>query len=133
MKTTIFSTILCLLTACCAAQTQTEMNDKAAGDFQKADKELNVIYQKVLKEYAADTAFIGYFKAAQKIWVQFRDAEMKAMYPEWAYLHSNVFPMCWNNYQAELTTERTRKLKRWLAGNEDDDVCQGSIKIRKQP
>ena len=59
----------------CFGQSQGEMNGDAAKNYQKADKELNSVYQKILKEYSEDTLFIKNFKNAQRIWVQFRDAE----------------------------------------------------------
>ena len=87
---------LCLTGACCFAQSQGEMNEDAVKNYQKSDKELNKIYQNILKEYAEDSAFIKNLKNVQRIWVQFRDAEMKAMYPdqEPGY-YGNVQPVCW--------------------------------------
>jgi uncharacterized protein YecT (DUF1311 family) len=38
------------------------MNEDAAKNYQKADKELNDVYQKILKEYKKDTAFIKNLK-----------------------------------------------------------------------
>jgi uncharacterized protein YecT (DUF1311 family) len=84
-----------------------------------------------LKEYTEDTAFIKNLKAAQRIWVQFHDAEMKAKYPdrEDAY-YGSVQPMCWYSYKTELTEERTKKLKIWVTGIEEGDVCSGSVKTK---
>jgi uncharacterized protein YecT (DUF1311 family) len=79
----ILAKLLLLSSFFCFAQTtQTEMNEQAYANYQKADKELNATYQKILKEYKTDTAFIKNLKAAQRIWVQFRDAEVKALYPD---------------------------------------------------
>jgi uncharacterized protein YecT (DUF1311 family) len=112
-------------------QSQGEMNQDAAKSYQKADKKLNDVYQRILKEYKEDTAFIKNLKAAQKIWIQFRDAEMKAKYPdrEDAY-YGSVQPMCWYLYKTELTERRTEKLKVWLTGIEEGDVCSGSVKTK---
>ena len=106
------------------------MNQKAHKDFQKADKELNTVYQKILQEYKSDTAFIKNFKKAQKIWVQLRDAEMNAKYPTRKEGYGSVEPMCWSMYLEELTVERTKDLKIWLDGIEEGDVCSGSVKIK---
>ena len=46
-------------------QTQVEINQLYADSFWMADKELNAVYQKVLKEYKADTAFIRNLVTAQ--------------------------------------------------------------------
>ncbi|HWY37432.1 MAG TPA: lysozyme inhibitor LprI family protein [Bacteroidia bacterium] len=116
---------------CFSQQTQLEMNETAYKNYEQADKELNVTYQKILKEYKTDTAFIKNLKAAQRIWVQFRDAEVKAIYPdrEPGY-YGSIQPLCKYNYLADFTTERTKKLKMWLDGAEEGDVCSGSIKAK---
>ena len=110
-------------------QTQLQMNQGANSSYLKADKELNVVYGKILNEYKADTAFIKNFKASQRIWIQFRDAEMKAMYPdrESGY-YGSIQPTCWSSYLTELTKERTKKITIWLVGIEEGDACAGSVK-----
>jgi len=112
-------------------QTQLELNQTAYADFQKADKELNTAYQTILKEYKKDTAFVKNLKIVQKIWIQFRDAEMKMKYPdrEKGY-YGSIQPMCWSMYLKELTEERTKKLKNWLVSSDEGDVCSGSIKAK---
>ena len=131
MTRLIFSIIFCWTITFCFGQSQGEMNEDAAKDYQKADKELNNVFQEILKEYKEDTAFIKNLKVAQKIWVQFRDAEMKAKYPdrEDGY-YGSVQPMCWYLYKTELTEERSKKLKVWLTGIEEGDVCSGSVKTK---
>jgi uncharacterized protein YecT (DUF1311 family) len=105
------------------------MNQGANSSYLRADKELNVVYGKILNEYKADTAFIKNFKASQRIWIQFRDAEMKAMYPdrESGY-YGSIQPTCWSSYLTELTKERTKKITIWLVGIEEGDACAGSVK-----
>ena len=64
------------------AQTQSDLNKNANQGFLKADKELNEVYNKILKEYKNDTVFIKSLKKSQKIWIQLRDAEMEMKFPE---------------------------------------------------
>lgn len=105
------------------------MNQDALKNYQKADKDLNATYQKILKEYKNDISFVTNLKITQKIWVQFRDAEMKTKYSEREDgYYGSIFPVCWNNYLQELTEERTRKLKIWLIGIKEGDACAGSVK-----
>ena len=68
------------------------MNESAHKDFLKADKELNHVYQQILKDYKDDAVFIKSLKASQRIWIQSRDAELKMMYPnrEPGYYGSNT-------------------------------------------
>jgi uncharacterized protein YecT (DUF1311 family) len=120
-----------MASAFCFGQTQGEINDKAVKNYKMADKELNSVYQTVLKQYSDDTAFIKNFKNAQTLWIQFRDAEMKAKYPEREQsYYGSTQPMCWYSYMTELTGERTRKLKIWLTGIAEGDLCAGSVKTR---
>ncbi len=128
----ISSTIFCLSVSFCFGQSQSDMNDSAASDYQKADKEMNAVYHQILKEYRSDTAFIKNIKNAQRLWVLFRDAEMKAIFPdEPDVYYGTVFPMCWSMELTGLTIDRTQKLKVWIDGIEEGDVCSGSVKTKK--
>lgn len=101
-----------------------------AGDsYAKADKELNQVYQKILKEYAAQPKFIQKFKAAQRLWVQLRDAELAARYPDPGCYGSSEH-QCESIYLESLTKERTKFMRVWLTGISEGDVCNGSVKIK---
>jgi uncharacterized protein YecT (DUF1311 family) len=114
-----------------SAQTQVELNEQEHKRYLKTDSELNSIYQNILKEYASDTAFVKNLKVSQKLWIQFRDAEMKLKYPdrEPGY-YGSVQPMCWSIYLTQLTEDRIKTLKQWLDGIEEGDVCAGSTKTK---
>jgi uncharacterized protein YecT (DUF1311 family) len=112
------------------SQTQSEMNQKAYKDYEKADKELNTVYQQILKDYKRDSKFILKLKEVQKAWIKFRDAEMNALFPEEnkQLEYGSMFPLCWSIELTKLTKERTKKLKVWLHGIQEGDGCAGSIK-----
>lgn len=131
MKKSFFAVLLCLLTTYCIAQSQAGMNEDAKKDYQKADAELNDVYKKVISEYSKDSVFIKNFKNAQKLWVKLRDADMLAKYParEEGY-YGSAQPLCWYSYLTQLTKERTDKIKIWLTGIEEGDVCAGSVKSK---
>ncbi|MCF0061801.1 DUF1311 domain-containing protein [Dyadobacter chenwenxiniae] len=97
--------------------------------YAKAEKEINSVYQKILQEYATDKEFIKNLRSSQRLWIQFRDAEVKARYPdrEPGY-YSRVHSMCLANLKTELTNERIKTLRVWLAGIEEGNVCAGSVK-----
>jgi uncharacterized protein YecT (DUF1311 family) len=130
MKTRfIIALIVCMSVNFGVAQTQMEMNDEAAANYQKADKELNAVYNQILKEYASDPAFIKNLKVSESIWIKFRDAEMKTKYPEREdHYYGSMHPVCAYNYLESLTVKRTDDLKPWLIGVEEGDGCGGSIK-----
>jgi uncharacterized protein YecT (DUF1311 family) len=107
-----------------SGQTQSELNEQAHQAFLEADKELNEVYNKIQRDFKADTTFIKNLKKAQKIWIQLRDAEMETKFPkrELGY-YGSVFLMCWSLYKEELTKERIEKLKKWLMKKEEGYVC----------
>ena len=111
------------------SQTQPELNNDAKMEFERSDNELNRVYQEILKEYCSDTLFINNMKVAQRLWVKFRDAQVRMKYPD---SDSSIIPMCQYYYLEELTINRTKELNPWLDGVEEGDVCSGSIKIRNQ-
>lgn len=111
------------------AQSQTALNMKAYSDYQKADKELNVVYGKILKEYADQPQFIKKLKVTQRLWVQLRDAELAAKYPE-SGTYGSAAPMCESIYLETLTKDRTKFLRVWLTGIPEGDVCVGSVKSK---
>jgi len=97
--------------------------------YTKAEKEINTVYQKILREYSSDKAFIKNLKAAQRLWIQFRDAEIKARFPnQTPGYYGSVYAVCVSNLKTELTNERIKTLNVWLNGIEEGDVCAGSIR-----
>ena len=115
------------------SQTQMDMNNDAAASYQKADAELNRIYKAILSEYKSDTLFIKNLKASQRIWITFRDAELKVKFPETAPgYYGSVYPMCYSAYMEKLTRERINTLKQWTEGIEEGDVCTGSVKVKEK-
>ncbi len=128
----LFSLFILCIPVSTTAQTQYEMNMEAAAAYQKADKELNEVYREIIKRNADDTVFIKNLKASQRLWVQFRDAELKMKYPDPENRYGSVYPMCVSFYLAELTQERITTLKQWIDGVEEGDVCNGSIPFKQE-
>ena len=114
------------------SQTQQEMNITAKQAYIEADKTLNIVYQNILTEYKTDTAFIEKLKISQRLWIQFRDAELDMKFPKEnkGYNYGSVYPMCVSYYLKSLTEQRTQTLKEWLTGIEEGDVCKGSVKLK---
>ena len=108
------------------------MNKEANTEYKKADIELNNVYQKILTEYKSDSIFIDRFKKTQRIWISYRDAELEMKFPakNKRGQYGSVYPMCVSYFLKELTEERTEKLKVWLIGIEEGDVCTGSVKMK---
>jgi uncharacterized protein YecT (DUF1311 family) len=120
--------LLALMQIAAHAQTQGQMNATAADQYKQADKELNTVYQQILKSYAKQPAFIKNLKTAQRLWVQLRDAELAARYPGRNY--GSAQSMCEAAYLETLTRTRTQFLRTWLTGIEEGDVCSGSVRMK---
>jgi uncharacterized protein YecT (DUF1311 family) len=106
-------------------QSQAGLNQCASNSAQRADAELNRIYAKVLALNAQDTVFLERFKAAQRAWLVFRDAQIAARYPS-PDDYGSVLPMCQSGEYEQLTLDRIKQLKAWVGGVEEGDVCAGS-------
>jgi len=115
------------------AKTQSGLNECGRADDAAADRELNRVYQRILKKYADQPLFIERLREAQRAWLKYRDAQIAMKYPaakddrEQA-LYGSVYPMCYATYKAELTARRSKELREWLSGTKEGDVCAGSVK-----
>jgi uncharacterized protein YecT (DUF1311 family) len=119
------------LTMCSFGQSQMEMNLEAKKAYERADNELNEVYQAILKKYSSDKDFIANLKKSERLWIEFRDAELLVKYPQNdGSRNGSVFPLCYYNYLTELTQKRTETLRHWLEGEEEGEVCSGTIRIR---
>jgi uncharacterized protein YecT (DUF1311 family) len=106
------------------SQTQAEMNTNAKDSYQKTDAELNSVYQKIMIKNKSDTAFIKNLRASQKIWIKFRDAELKVRFPDREpEYYGSMYPMCVSMYLEGLTKERIATLKKFLDGSIGNDGC----------
>ncbi len=130
MKNTL-TLVLLLLAQWLAAQTQADMNIEAYQNLKKADDTLNAVYNDVLSKYSKDSLFIKNLKAAQRLWINFRDAELDMKYPDYPIPHYGSFqPVCRARYLQMLTEQRTVTLKQWLAGDDEYELCGGSVQAR---
>ncbi|HXD94005.1 MAG TPA: lysozyme inhibitor LprI family protein [Bacteroidia bacterium] len=130
MRKIIITSFALLISGFGFAQTQMQMNDSTKKEFLKADKELNQAYQQILKDYNTDTLFLKNLKVSQRIWIEFRDAEMKMKYPLKESEYYSMQSVCWYSYMQDLTETRTKTLQQWLKPMEEGDVCAGSIMAR---
>lgn len=114
MKTTapLFLLVLWLLAGpgTLRAQSQMEMNQQAAAAFEKADKEMNKIYAKVIASLDAEGA--AKLKAVQRAWLVLRDAQ--AAFDADAERGGSLAPMIYSGSEADLTKQRTAQLKALL-------------------
>lgn len=94
-----------------AAQSQAEMNQEAAANFEKADKELNVVYKRLASKIDKESQ--EKLKTTQKAWVAFRDAEADLI-ADFDARGGSMAPMIYSGRRAELTKARTEQLRKIL-------------------
>jgi uncharacterized protein YecT (DUF1311 family) len=118
----------CLATA----TTQSERNQCATGQLKAADDELNRVYQALLRQYKDNREFLEKLRKAQRAWLTFRAAELEARFPapNKQRRYGSVYPMCANAFVAEQTQERIKRLREWLDGTEEGNVCAGSVQYK---
>lgn len=113
-------------------QSQMELALEAEEQYRKADQKLNSVYQKILRDYSEDKEFIENLRISEKIWIQFRDAEMLMKYPENSYIREvSVFNLCYLGYLTKLTLQRVNTLQQWVDGHPEGEVCGGSVHVRE--
>jgi len=109
------------------AQTQSEMNIQASNSYKKVDNELGLVYQQILKKYSKNTKFINYLRASERLWIQFRDAEVKMMFPadDTRMAYGSMYPLLYYGLLEDLTKSRLKELTLWVNPKQQD--MQGSI------
>ena len=79
--------------------------------FEKSDKNLNDVYQRLLLAKRHDTIFIKNLRASERIWIKFRDAQLTLKYPKHVSVEKrDPLPMNQAMYLAHLTEDRTKML-----------------------
>jgi uncharacterized protein YecT (DUF1311 family) len=110
---------------CNAEGSTMEMAACANDDFEKADKELNAVYQRLLAQLKKDDAEYGSgqgdadtrvlrLRASQRAWIAWRDAEcpLRSIDNFGGSIERIEWPAC----TADLTRERTKQLQALLGG-----------------
>lgn len=93
-----------------SAQTQLEINQWAAQDFEDADAELNRVWNELIPKLSQDEK--DTLTDAQLIWIKFRDANAKAA--QAAYEGGSMAPYAYAQSRAQTTRMRTYQLRERL-------------------
>lgn len=127
MKKICFLLMLSFSITTLYAQSQSEMNNEAFNSYKKVDNELGVVYQRILKKYEKNTKFIDALRASERLWIQFRDAEVKMLFPSDnpRMTYGSMYSMLYYGYLEKLTRTRLKQLQIWA--NPKQQEIQGSI------
>lgn len=114
-----------------SAQIEIDSYKTAQSEFEKADRKMNDIYKQIIQEYHNDKIFLKKLKAAQVVWLKFRDAHIDSLFPaeDKRAVYGSTYKMCYYFKLKKITDDRIIQLQEWLDGLEEGDVCAGSIKI----
>ena len=99
---------------------QMDLNYCAELRLAAADDALNATYKDVLATIGDRPVAVSNLKAAQRLWVQLRDADLDAKFPlekgqEARIEYGSIHPLEWADAKATMTRERTRYLRaNWL-------------------
>lgn len=121
---------LFLLGMCCltiqtgTSQTHFEDNEGGVTHFKNAERELNAAFKKIIKEYKSDGLLIKNLQTAQNNWLAFREAEMKAQFPQ----NNAQNTLCYDHQLTRLTRQRTAALQIWLLDLQEGEACAGVVK-----
>jgi uncharacterized protein YecT (DUF1311 family) len=135
----LFVSLLIIPTAV-HCQDQLQLNNDAAQRLRVADKQLNAVYQQVVKKYAGNEAFIAKLRKAEKNWIAYRDAYLGSIFPHDAAplndadgdYYGSAFPMCRSVWLGKITDARTKQLKEFLAGTNVSSLGQSEYKKQDQ-
>lgn len=91
---------------CKNPQTQTELNICSGVDYQRADKQLNQVYNQVRDQLSANRR--QQLIVAQRAWISFRDADCKFARSE--VEGGTMAPLIFNNCLQDMTKKRISEL-----------------------
>lgn len=109
--------------AACTGTSQGDLNTCADADLKRADAAMNAAYSKLMKRIGPK-AQAG-LKDAQRAWLPYRDrtCDLEALGTEGGSSQSMVRAGC----LASVTEERTKRLTGYLACQEGDLACVGTL------
>ena len=98
------------------AQSQSEMNQEAAEDLAAADRRLNELYQKLLKENAKDPVYVSNLREAQRAWLKFVEFHLKNVFPlkrgqNPRDVYGSIYPLDYAVSKTAHVEERIEQLK----------------------
>ncbi|REE00481.1 lysozyme inhibitor LprI family protein [Marinoscillum furvescens] len=97
--------------------------------YDQVDKEMLDLINKIEQKYAGEKRFIDRLTEAQVYWVQYRDRQVRALFPrdvkDYKKEHGESYFVCKCDELIRLTNLRIAELNRWMEGSSD---CPNSIR-----
>ena len=117
--------VLTTLLQCAPPEMQTACEQLDEIDLQM----LNMIKQ-IKSEYEHDQKFLAAFNDAQLYWTQYRNRQVKAIFPLSPNKYEYNVGECKCEVYRDLTKLRVKELQKWLDGVPENTTCKGSYKVK---
>lgn len=99
--------------------------------FDARDLEMNQLYNQVTLDYADSLKFLKRLKRSQVYWIQYRDAQIKALYPDDKERYGASYSECKCQLYLDFTERRIKELSIWIEGVPEKPDCPNSVKVKK--
>jgi uncharacterized protein YecT (DUF1311 family) len=110
---------------------QFELNAGTENQLLQINREMDSILNKIYAEYSQNKTFIKNLQKSQQLWLKFHESEMLAKFPEDDMTREgSAFNLCWYSHKIQLKRQRIENLKVWLLGEQEGEICSGSVKIK---
>jgi uncharacterized protein YecT (DUF1311 family) len=93
------------------SQTNAEMRSDAAIEYEKADKELNLVYTQLSSSLDLNQKQL--LIESERAWIKYRDLECK--FQAVGYTGGSMYPLIFSSCMTDLTKKRTQELKESLS------------------
>jgi uncharacterized protein YecT (DUF1311 family) len=106
---------------------QSEMKHCADEDASAANAELNRVYEELLAKNKGGPNATKRLRDAQRAWLAFRDAHLRALYPaeDKQREYGCIYPMGYPRMATAMTKERTAQLRRMLQDKDPGEMEEG--------
>jgi len=114
------------------ATTQMAINACAGDEAKRADAELNRVYGQLLLKAEKDPVATAKIKAAEKLWIAYRDAYIEAMYPaeDKQAAYGTMYSMETSLLIAKMSRQHTSALKELLRQHDGGEGNPSKSPIR---
>ena len=102
---------------CANAQSTAEMRDCAGREYKKVDDELNRVYRQLMSRLD-DEGHKGALKAAQQVWIKYRDANCD--FESYLNRGGTIEPVVRYNCLTWMTESRTKELREDIKQFQED-------------
>jgi uncharacterized protein YecT (DUF1311 family) len=121
--------ILLILAAIAISCAKPEEDLTPCDALTQADREMLSLVEQIEAEFQNDKEFITAFKNSQIYWTQYRNRQVKAVYPKSPKKYDFDVGACKCELIREMTELRIKELRKWTDGIPESQ-CAGSYKTK---